>query len=61
MTCKPSRYYDKNQDGTFSIYDAPYISESLSVSIVQSLDYYRRQFRLEKVWGSECPKQYRRA
>ena len=58
MSNKAPRYYTANPDGTFCIYDAPYISESLSVSIVQSLDYYRRYFDLKKVWGNESPRFY---
>ena len=55
---KTSRWYEKNVDGTYSIYDAPYVSESLSVSLVKDLAYYRSHFRLSQIEGQECPRFY---
>lgn len=51
---KLSRYYEII-DCTAYVYDQPFTSKSLSVSIVplSDLAYYRRNFALSKVWGVE--------
>lgn len=49
---KASRYYEII-DNMVHVYDAPFSSKALSVSIVplSDLAYYRRNFALSKVWG----------
>lgn len=48
---KESRWYEI-EGGTLCIYDAPTSAQSRSVSIVglESMGYYRNNFRLRKVW-----------
>jgi len=50
---KTARWY-QIVDGMAYIYDAPYSSQSQSVSIVNSTDlaYYRRTFDLRQLWGT---------
>jgi hypothetical protein len=49
---KPCRYYEII-DGFAHVYDSPYSSKALSVSIVSASDlaYYRANFTLTKIWG----------
>ena len=49
---KESRWYEIEGE-TLYIYDAPTPGKSCSVSIVglESLNYYRNNFRLRKVWA----------
>lgn len=49
---KDSRWYEIDGD-TLYIYDAPTSEQSCSVSIVgvESLSYYRNNFKLRKVWS----------
>ena len=48
---KQARYYEVEGE-TVYIYDAPFADKATSVSIVriEDLKYYRKQFRLSKVW-----------
>ncbi len=48
---KQSRWYEI-VDGWARVYDAPYLTHSISVSIVKipDLAYYRSNFILQKVW-----------
>lgn len=49
---KQSRYYEIV--GNFAhVYDQPYSSKSISVSVVPVVDlaYYRKTFTLSKFWG----------
>jgi len=48
---KQERYYGIDGE-TVYIYNAPFAANATSVSIVriEDLKYYRKQFRLSKVW-----------
>lgn len=52
MAHKAARWYAQEGD-TVYIYDAPTPAQSASVSIVSPADlaYYRKNFRLAKVWA----------
>lgn len=58
---KTTRWYEKDVSGQWCIYDAPYSSEALSVSMVNDIAYYRAHFRMLPLEGHECPKFYREA
>jgi hypothetical protein len=49
---KQQRWYEVEGDTAY-VYDAPSSAQSTSVSIVKVADlpYYRRNFRLTKVWA----------
>lgn len=49
---KQSRYYEIVNSFAY-VYDHPYSSKALSVSVVPIADlaYYRKTFALSKVWG----------
>ena len=49
---KTSRYYEIIENVAY-VYDNPFSSKSISVSIVplSDLAYYRRNFALSKIWG----------
>ena len=53
---KEERWYEIQGD-TLYVYDAPYKSQSSGSSIVHVRDmpYYRANFRLRKIWGTEKP------
>ena len=53
MRVKPSRWFERLEDGRIAIYDAPSSAQSVSVSLVwpSDLPYYRANFHLQHVWG----------
>ena len=53
MAQKQQRWYEVDEDGvTVRVYDAPKPELATSVSIVGKADlvYYRRTFKLSKIW-----------
>lgn len=57
---KATRYY-RLEDGMLCIYDTPYADVSVSVSIarLEDMPYYRNNYRMIKLVGDVCPKEYR--
>jgi hypothetical protein len=51
MAAKQSRWYEI-ANGMAFVYDHPHKEKSQSVSVIkpEDLGYYRRTFRLEKIW-----------
>jgi len=56
MSGRPARWFEALPCGRFAIYDQPYSARSASVSLVDSLAYYRSNFHLRKIWGEHPPK-----
>lgn len=50
---KEERWYEVNSEGKVYIYNAPFAAQATSVSCVTKADlpYYRRTFKLSKVWA----------
>lgn len=47
---KAQRWYERREDGTYAVYDAPSPEHATSVSLVSDLAYYRRTFKLQPCW-----------
>lgn len=56
---KDIRWYEVEQ-GILYVYDSPYVDKSVSMSIVsvEQMAYYRGNFRMLKIAGKECPREY---
>lgn len=51
---KAQRWYDVvviDEVELFEVYDQPYKSTAISVSVVKDISYYRNTFALRKIWG----------